>query len=147
MDGRVDAIHITDRAGGPLTSLQRARLRAGIGIEGDRYATQGGTWSDHPAGDRELTLVAGEVLDELGLEPGSTRRNVTVRGIDVNGLVGREFTIGDVRCRGERLCEPCSTLEASIGRPILRDLAHRAGLRATILSDGEISLGDLVRPA
>lgn len=130
-----------------MTALERARLQAGVGIEGDRYASERGTWSDHPAGDRELTLVAGEVLDELGLEPGSTRRNITVRGIDVNSLVGREFTVGEVRCRGERLCEPCSTLEGSIGRPVLRELAHRAGLRASILSDGEIGVGDPVRPA
>ena len=147
MDGRVDAIHITDRPGGPMESLQRARLRAGVGIEGDRYADGSGTWSDHPAGDRELTVVATEVLEELGLEPGSTRRNVTVRGVDVNALVGREFSIGEVRCRGERLCEPCTTLEASIGRPILRDLAHRAGLRVSILTDGEIGVGDPVRTA
>jgi MOSC domain-containing protein YiiM len=146
MDGRVDAIHVTDRSGEPMEARQKARLWAGVGIEGDRYAAGNGTWSDHPAGDRELTLVAAEVLDELGLEPGSTRRNVTVRGLDVNALVGREFTVGEVRCRGVRLCEPCTTLEAAIGRPILRDLAHRAGLRASILTDGEIAVGDPVRP-
>lgn len=147
MDGRVEAIHISDHAGGPMESRERARLIAGVGIEGDRYATGGGTWADHPGGDRELTLVAAEVLEELDLPPGSSRRNVTTRGIDVNALVGREFSIGEVRCRGERLCEPCTTLEASIGRPILRELAHRAGLRASILAGGEIAVGDPIRPA
>jgi hypothetical protein len=146
MAGHVDAIHVSDAAGAPMRALAGARLRAGIGIDGDRYAVDAGYWSDHPAGDRELTLVAGEVMDELGLAPGASRRNVTTRGVDLDGLVGREFRIGIVRCRGERRCEPCGYLEGMIGRPILRAMAHRGGLRATILTDGEIAVGDSVEP-
>lgn len=147
MHGQVEAIHIAAASGGPMRALQRATVRAGIGIDGDRYATKAGHWSDHPAGDRQLTLVAGEVLEELGLPPGSSRRNVTVRGVDLDALVGREFRIGAVRCRGERPCEPCTYLEGMIGRPVLRDLVHRGGLRATILDDGEIAVGDAVEEA
>jgi MOSC domain-containing protein YiiM len=146
MQGRVDAIHVSDAAGAPMRALPHARLEAGVGIEGDRYGVGGGHWSDHPAGDRELTLVAGEVMDELGLEPGASRRNVTTRGVDLDGLIGREFRIGAVRCRGERRCEPCTYLEGMIGRPILQRMVHRGGLRASILTDGEIRVGDIVEP-
>jgi hypothetical protein len=31
------------------------------------------------------------------------------------------------------------------GRPILRALVHRGGLRADILADGEVAVGDSVR--
>jgi MOSC domain-containing protein YiiM len=149
MSGQVEAIHITHAEGAPMRALERAELRAGIGITGDRYAadTSDGHWSDHPAGDRELTLVAGEVIEELGLEPGQSRRNVTTRGVDLDALIGSEFMIGSVRCRGERRCDPCVYLEGLIGRPILREFAGRGGLRAIILSDGEIAVGDPVAAA
>jgi len=144
MTGILEAIHVTDTAGAPMRSLERAELRSGVGIIGDRYMNDAGHWSDHPAGDRELTLVAGEVVDALGLAPGATRRNLTTRGVDLDALIGREFTIGAVRCRGERDCEPCAYLEGMIGRPILRELAHRGGLRASILDDGEVAVGDAI---
>jgi MOSC domain-containing protein YiiM len=144
MSGRVEAIHVSDGAGAPMRALTQATLRAGVGIDGDRYAAGSGHWSDHPAGDRELTLVAAEVLDELALPPGSSRRNVTTRGVDLDSLIGREFTLGVVRCRGERRCEPCAYLEGLVGRPILRDFVHRGGLRATILTGGEVAVGDPV---
>ena len=142
MPGRLEAIHVTDAAGAPMRALERATLRAGVGIQGDRYATNDGHWSDHPAGDRDLTLVAGVVIDELGLQPGTSRRNLTTRGVDLEGLIGREFLVGTVRCRGERRCEPCTYLEGLIGTPILRGFVHRGGLRATILADGEIAVGE-----
>ena len=146
MPGRLEAIHVTESAGAPMRALERATLHAGVGIEGDRYASgaEAGHWSDHPAGDRELTLVAGEVIEELGLPSGASRRNLTTRGVDLDALIGREFLVGSVRCRGERRCEPCAYLEGLIGRPILRDFAHRGGLRATILAGGEIAVGDAI---
>ena len=85
------------------------------------------------------------MLDELGLPWEDARRNIVTRGVSLNGLVGREFTIGDVVCIGRRLAEPCAHLER-VSRPgLLRPLVHRAGLRADILEGGTISVGDQVR--
>jgi MOSC domain-containing protein YiiM len=67
------------------------------------------------------------------------------RGIDLNALVGHEFLLGGVRCRGMRLCEPCRVLERYASRPLLRPLVHRGGLRADVLEDGVVSVGDVVR--
>jgi MOSC domain-containing protein YiiM len=151
--GRVEAIHIAQDEGGPMRALERARVRARVGIEGDRYATGGGTWSDHPGGDRDLTLVEAEVIESLAAEhgialsPGETRRNVTTRGVRLDDLVGREFTIGGVRCRGQRRCEPCAYLQELVGKPILRPLTHRGGLRVLILEDGEFGVGDAIAMA
>jgi MOSC domain-containing protein YiiM len=133
--------------------LEAARARAGRGLEGDRYAVGAGTFSSR-AGRQpgyDLTLIAAEVLDDLaaagqGLDFADTRRNVLTRGIDVNALVGRTFRIGDVLCEGRRLCEPCAHLER-LGRPgMLRPLIHRGGLRADVLTDGEIRTGAPIRP-
>ena len=81
------------------------------------------------------------------LEPSEHRRNVVTRGIDLNALVGHEFTVGEVRCRGMRLCEPCTVAQRYAGRPVLRALVHRGGLRADILAGGQIKVGDPVRSA
>ena len=127
--------------------------RAGRGLEGDRYFDGRGTFSDAHDRGHDLTLIEAEVLDELELPegrlaPAEARRNVVTRGIDLNALVGERFTVGDVECFGQRLCEPCAHLErlaAADGKPgTLRALIHKGGLRADVLSDGEIRVGDRI---
>ena len=150
--GRVEAIHIAPAAGAAMVAVDRARALAGVGLEGDRYATGAGTWSPDPRVDRHITLIEAEVVEDLAatdgihLAPGETRRNVTTRGIRLNDLVGRRFRVGDALCEGTRLCEPCQTLTDSIGKPILRPLVHRAGLRALIIEGGEIEVGAEIAP-
>jgi MOSC domain-containing protein YiiM len=147
--GRVTDIHVADSGGAAMRRVERIRAIAGVGLEGDRYATQAGHWSENPKVDRQVTLIAAEELDRLAalgiaLAPGQARRNVTTRGIDLNALVGRRFRMGGVECEATRLCEPCQYLTDLVGRPILDPLVHRAGIRARILTDGEIAVSDEV---
>ena len=118
-------------------------LAAGVGARGDRYAGGAGYWRDDRV-SRDLTLVEAEVVDDLELAPGETRRNVTTRGIALNELVGRTFWVGDVLARGTSLCEPCRHLEQVTGKRLLRALVHRGGLRADALTSGRIAVGDTV---
>ena len=71
--------------------------------------------------------------------------NIVFHGIDLNALVGRRFRVGNVECLGQRLCEPCSHLERLTTKGALRGLIHRGGLRADVLSDGEVTTGDLIQ--
>ncbi|HEX2755992.1 MAG TPA: MOSC domain-containing protein [Candidatus Limnocylindrales bacterium] len=148
--GAVEAIHVTSGGGEPMHSIERVRAIAGVGLEGDRYATGAGHYSGDTKVDRHVTLIEAEEIEALAvgsgitLEPGATRRNVTTRGIRLNELVGRRFRIGAVACEGTRLCEPCQYLTDLLGKPVLTALVHRAGLRARILTDGDIALGDEV---
>jgi MOSC domain-containing protein YiiM len=150
--GEVEAIHIATASGAPMTALERVRAIADVGLEGDRYARRTGTWSSDPRVDRDITLIEAEMLEDLAatdgivLAPGESRRNVTTRGIRLNELVGRRFRVGEVDCEGTRLCEPCQYLTDTLGKPILKPLVHRAGLRAKILTDGEIAVGASVVP-
>ena len=152
--GSVEGLAVAAAAEAPMQLLGTARARAGRGLDGDRYAVGAGTFSSR-AGRRpgyDLTLIAAEVLDELAaaghaIDFAGARRNVLTRGIDVNALVGRTFRIGDVVCRGSRLCEPCVHLDRLSGPGLLRPLIHRGGLRADILTDGEIRVGAPIRPA
>jgi MOSC domain-containing protein YiiM len=78
----------------------------------------------------------------VGLTGAQSRRQVVVRGVRLNDLVGRRFRVGDVECLGVELCEPCLHLE-SLTRPgIIDELVHRAGLNADLLSSGTIAVGD-----
>jgi hypothetical protein len=144
--GTIEAICVAGSAGEPAQALQAVRALAGRGLEGDRHVTGTGTFPSGPPGSA-LTMIAAEVCESFDppLTASEHRRNLVTRGIDLNGLVGREFTIGEVRCRGMRLCEPCTVVQRYAGRPVLRALVHRGGLRADILEDGEIRLGDPVR--
>jgi MOSC domain-containing protein YiiM len=145
--GRVEAIHIAPACSAPMVAVDRVRAIAGVGLDGDRYATMTGHWSDDPRVDRDITLIEAEVIEDLAatdgivLASGETRRNVTTRGIRLNELVGRRFRVGGALCEGTRLCEPCQYLTDSVGKPILRPLVHRAGLRAHIVDGGEIAVG------
>jgi MOSC domain-containing protein YiiM len=148
--GVVEAIHITAASGEPLRPLDRVAAIAGVGLEGDRYALQTGRYSADGKSERQITLIEAEEIETLAagsgisLAPGESRRNITTRGIRLNVLVGRRFRIGDVECEGVRLCEPCQDLQDLLGKPVLVPLVHRAGLRATIVTSGEIALGDEV---
>jgi MOSC domain-containing protein YiiM len=149
-DGRVEAIHIATAKGAPMTAVDRVRALPDVGLEGDRYATRNGNWSPDPNVDRDITLIEAEVIEDLAatdgivLAPGESRRNVTTRGIRLNELVGQRFRVGDVECIGMRLCEPCQYLTDLLAKPILKPLVHRAGLRAKILTSGEITVGATV---
>jgi MOSC domain-containing protein YiiM len=152
--GRIEAIAIAPAAEQPMMRMDTAVARAGRGLQGDRYFDQRGTFSNVHGRGYDLTLIEAEVLDDLSLPAGQlapeeARRNLITRGIDLNALVGRTFTIGDVQCQGQRLCEPCAHLErltANEGKPgTLRALVHKGGLRADILSDGEIRIGDKIQ--
>jgi MOSC domain-containing protein YiiM len=90
--------------------------------------------------------VEAEVLDELGIAWELARRNIVTRGTWLNPLAGRRFRVGEVECVGRRLAEPCAHLERVSGAALLRPLVHRGGLRADILSGGEIAVGHELVP-
>jgi MOSC domain-containing protein YiiM len=126
--------------------IERARAVAGRGLEGDFR------FMDQAEPGEALTLIAAEAIAAFTQDTGhelthaETRRQVLTRGIDLNDLVGRRFRVGEVECEGVEWCEPCSHLVKLSGRKeLLRGLVHRGGLRADILTDGEIAAGDEIR--
>jgi MOSC domain-containing protein YiiM len=149
-EGKVIAINIAAAAEAPMQSVSEARAVPGRGLEGDRYFAHRGTFSK-PLPDRELTLIEAEALEALKRELdvdygfGDSRRNVVTRGVPLNHLVGKEFWIGEVKARGLRLCEPCSHLQKLSHEKVLPGLVHRGGLRAQILTEGTIRVGEPIK--
>lgn len=149
-NGTVDSIHIAPAAKAPTQGVEQVEAIPGAGLVGDRYFLKQGTFFK-PEPDFELTLIEAEAIEaaqreyKVSLPAGEARRNVVTRGVPLNHLVGREFVIGRVKIRGIRLCEPCGHLEALTGLPVIKALRHRGGLRAQILTQGVIRVGDTVR--
>jgi MOSC domain-containing protein YiiM len=152
MSGTVVSLHFAPMAAAAMQSVDQVKAVAGRGLEGDRYFNQLGTYSNDPGTGRHLTLIEIEAIEalrrdyDIDIAPGLSRRNIVTRGVALNHLVEREFTVGEVILRGTRLCEPCSPLERLTRRGVLRGLIHRGGLRAEIVSGGMIQIGDGIVP-
>ena len=114
---------------------------AGKGLRGDRHF-----YAEGAEPGEALTLIEAEALEDVGLSGAQSRRQVVVRGVRLNDLVGRRFRVGDVECVGVELCEPCLHLQQLTRPGIIKDLIHRGGLNADILTDGQIRVGDPVTP-
>jgi MOSC domain-containing protein YiiM len=152
--GRVAAIFVTPKSSGEMVSLPAVRAFADRGLEGDRFLRE--SWEAVNRPDKAVTLIEAEVLELVDQELGTasiaakTRRNIVTRGVPLLELLHREFVIGGVRMRGIRLFEPCGHLVKVSKLPgIFKALDHRSGLKAAILTDGEIHVGDaltLVEP-
>jgi MOSC domain-containing protein YiiM len=145
--GTIEAIFVATDAGAPAQEVESVRALAGHGLEGDRHVAGTGTFPSGLPGSA-LTLIEAEVCESFAppLDASEHRRNVVTRGIDLNALVGHDFLLGAVHCRGMRLCEPCRVIDRYATRPLLRPLVHRGGLRADIVEDGVLQVGDDVRP-
>jgi MOSC domain-containing protein YiiM len=123
-------------------------VRARLGLEGDRYF-------NHPAHrEAAVTLFAAESLDHvaasLGLmavpDPLVVRRNIVLRGFDVDGL-GRHDVVtldtgdGPVRFEVHRPANPCAWMDAVIAPGAFKALRGRGGMRCLPLDDGVLRMG------
>jgi MOSC domain-containing protein YiiM len=145
--GRVASIFIAPAPAADMVQVTEVRAFADRGLEGDRFYR--GSWSALKRPDKAVTLIEAETLAiaaaELGVESVAqkSRRNIVTAGVPLVELLHREFTVGGVRLRGIRLFEPCGHLVRISGLPgIFHALEHRSGLKAAIVSDGRISVGD-----
>ena len=134
-------MHVEEINIGPseaLAPVESVAAVAGKGLVGDRHFT------DNPGPGNALTLIEAEVLEDVGLTGAQSRRQVVVRGVRLGDLIGKRFRVGDVECYGVEICEPCRHLQELTRPGIIKDLIHRGGLNADILSGGMITVGDEV---
>jgi MOSC domain-containing protein YiiM len=145
--GTVVSLYIAPQSARPMVSLPEVRAFADRGLEGDRFFRE--SWQAAKRPDKAISLIEEETLHAAAAELGTatfgdkSRRNIVTRGVPLVELLDREFTIGGVVVRGIRLFEPCGHLEKVAKIPgIFRVLEHRSGLKAAILSDGVVRVGD-----
>lgn len=136
MPPTVVAIQLCRAHGAPLEAVASARALLDAGLEGDLHA--------RPGSRRQVLFVDHEVLDSLGLTPGTIREQVTVRGLGVQGLEpGVRIRIGTVRFEVAKPCEPCELMDEI--RPGLRQqLADRRGRFLRVIEAGSFTAGDTI---
>ncbi len=121
----------------PILAVDQVECVAGKGLRGDRFF---GFKEDYKG---QITFFSEEVYLALSQELGKFdrphsvfRRNVIVRGVDLNGLIGQEFMIQGIRFEGMSECAPCYWMDQAFAPGAEEFLKGRGGLRARILSDG-----------
>ena len=141
MSATVISIHTAPGRRLPTRSVPSAVAEAGVGLVGDRY---------HGSKHRHVTIQSVEALqaagDDLGrpVDPGLTRRNITISGGLIPTTPGARVTIGDVELEVVRIAAPCRLLDDTLGPGAARALHARGGAVLRLLSSGTISIGDEV---
>lgn len=129
--------HGQQPGGHAMNAVAQVECVAGKGLMGDRFF---GHKDDYKG---QVTFFATEVhedlcrmLDVRGRDPSVFRRNVLTRGVDLNTLIGKTFTVQGVEFEGVAECSPCYWMEQAFGPGAEAALKNRGGLRARILTDG-----------
>ena len=147
MTGTIEAVFIAAAGGESMQPVDQVLAVAGRGLEGDRYATRRGYWTD--VDECQVTLIQAEDLDAItaGSGPavahGEHRRNIVTRGVDLRSLAGWRFRIGEAVFRYDRPRPPCRYIEGLTQPGMTRALAaRRGGICARVVESGLIRVGD-----
>ncbi|HWO56239.1 MAG TPA: MOSC domain-containing protein [bacterium] len=142
MPAEVVSIHYVRSDGARAVKADAVEVRANYGIPEDYRSGQ--------SPRRQLTLIEEEALQEaarlLGrpVPEGASRRQVVVRGIDLNKMIGHHIRLGEITLSVERYCAPCERMNQELG-PGGRDaLRWKAGVTARVVSGGTLRVGDPV---
>lgn len=158
MQGRVVTIFVAPVKGQPMQEVVQVEASKENGLAGDRYGKGQGSWSTPGTTHRQVSLIALEAIRAANAQfstpilPIETRRNILTQGVDLNSFIGKEFSIGEVRLRGTKLCDPCERPSLLAGRSIeerqLFPIAfcNQGGLCAEVVEGGVIRSNDLIIP-
>jgi MOSC domain-containing protein YiiM len=143
--GRLEWIGVRPQPRANMVALAEAEALAERGLTGDHRARRAGS-------QRQVTLIQAEHLEVVGallgqsrVDPGLTRRNLVVSGINVLALKDQVFAIGDALLEGTGPCEPCSRMEANLGAGGYNAMRGHGGITARIIIGGVLRLGDTLR--
>ncbi|HEY2615289.1 MAG TPA: MOSC domain-containing protein [Chthoniobacterales bacterium] len=129
----------------PSVEVAQIDCVAGHGIRGDRFFD----YKDAYKGQitffsEEIYRALCDALELQNVAPSALRRNVITRGIDLNDWIGVDFEVQGVQFQGTEECRPCYWMDQAIKPGAHQFLKGRGGLRARILTDGELRVTQLV---
>ena len=149
MPGRVEGIYVAPKGSVAMERVQEVRALEGCGLAGDRYCKGTGYWTRF--GDVcEVTLIAGEDLDEirdeagLHVHNGEHRRNIVTRGVRLDGLRGERFRVGEAVLRYDRPRPPCRHVQDVTEPGMTKALKRRGGICARVVEGGTIRANDTI---
>jgi MOSC domain-containing protein YiiM len=145
--GTVERVFVAPGGGEVMRPVEAVQAVAGRGLDGDRYATRRGYWTD--IDECQVTLIAAEELDAItgssgvDVQDGQHRRNIVTRGVDLRALAGRMFRIGEATFAYDRPRPPCRYIESITEPGMTRALAaRRGGICARVVESGVVRPGD-----
>ena len=143
--GKLTWIGVRPRRREPLQSIASTKAVATLGLEGDHR--MGKT----PGSGRQVTIISEEFiaqiehhLDLSDIDPGTLRRNLVVKGLNLNALRRQRFRIGSALFEATQLCHPCARMEENLGKGGVAAMLGYGGLCAKILESGDIAIGDSI---
>ena len=130
----VVALHLCKASRAPLLAADRVNALLECGLEGDRHARL----NSH----RQVLLMEQEVLEQFGLVPGDVREQVTVRGLDLDGLAfGARLKVGGAVLEIAGPCAPCARMD-EIRSGLRSALEGRRGRFVRVVQAGGFAVGD-----
>ncbi len=140
-------LFVAPHRGDPMTPIPSVEALADCGLRGDRYATD----RSREVPDSQVTLIEIENIEEfrkisgLYMDVDAPRRNIVTRGVRLNDLCGKKFSVGAVTLEGIELCEPCGLFARRTYASVLKLFLGKGGLRARIVTGGTIKVGDRIK--
>ena len=138
-------IGITKKNNQEIEKKESIEVVASKGIVGDRY------FHDFNGDREQITLIESENIDYYNNTFNTKftylefRRNIVTKNIQLNDLVGKTITVGEIKLKVNDLCRPCNNLQNRLGKDnIIKEFLRRGGLRCEILSYGTINIGDKI---
>lgn len=142
--GKVEWIGLRPKKKADLEVVERVEVSVEEGLIGDHYTGK--------SRNRQVTLIQQEHLDGVAsilkiekVEPGLTRRNIVVSGINLLSLKDQKFKIGTAILETTGNCHPCSRMEKNFGPGGYNAMRGHGGITTKVLEAGTIKLGDEVQ--
>ena len=144
--GKIEAISITNISEANTFYANQAYLEKGKGIVNDRY------YENFKEKKEQVTLINLEEINNFNkqvqqnIEPKDFRRNIIVSGIDLNKLIDKQIKINQVILKIHEICQPCKYLQDKLKLPrLVKLLVNKSGVRAEIITSGNLSVGDKIQ--
>ncbi|MBN7796644.1 MOSC domain-containing protein [Parahaliea mediterranea] len=128
-----------------MVAVDAVRALASLGLEGDHRCAK------TPGSGRQVTLISEEFIAQIAhfsgrpsVLPAMLRRNLVVRGINLNALRHQRFRIGEAEFAATALCHPCRRMEVALGEGGVAAMLGHGGLCARVEQSGAIRVGDAI---
>ena len=143
---KVVGIGIAKNKGDLIQNVKNAEAIKGKGIQNDRKLRE------NNQKECQITLIEIENINyfndisKTNISPFDFRRNIITENIRLNDLIGKELFVGEVKLKAHDLCRPCKYLQDKLKQKnIVKEFLHKGGLRCEILTNGKITVGDIIK--
>ena len=136
------SIHVVQKKNAAAESCNHVTVRSNFGIVGDHRSEK------FQIG--QITLIEADTIAAMSrklgydIPDGASRRQIMVKGIKLNELIGRNLRMGQILVRVEDKCNPCKNMETEIGPGAEEAMNDKGGIHCRIIEGGDLHVGDKI---